>query len=49
MFRMEKLNVVRYAANDKKKAKLKEQGFKEVPEEDLTKQKRGTVNGRDKG
>ena len=32
MTKMEKLNVVRYAGNEKEKQKLIEQGFKEVPE-----------------
>ncbi len=48
MYKMERLNVVRYAADERKKAKLEEQGFKEILEEDTGKQKRSATDGRDK-
>ena len=47
MVKMERLNVVRYAADERKKAKLEAMGFKEVPEPQA-KPKRSAADGRDK-
>ena len=41
--KMEKLNIVRYAADDLQREKLESQGYKEV-----SKQKRSADNGSDK-
>lgn len=49
MAKFERINVVRYAADERKKARLIEQGYIEVPEEkEQPKQKRSAADGRDK-
>ncbi len=46
MVKMEKLNVVRFAADERQKRRLEEQGFKEASEP--VKRKGSAADGRDK-
>ncbi len=43
MYKMERLNVVRYVETEKERDKLKAEGFKESPK--ITPKKRGAANG----